>query len=65
MTCPGCDDDAMEEYITELFGTIKIGVCEFDAGRILRELDEIAFNCAQSEYECKCSDDEGQEGGTQ
>jgi hypothetical protein len=40
------DYDLLEEEITELYGTFKIGVCEFDAGRILRELDEIAFNCS-------------------
>lgn len=44
-------DDELEAQITELYGTIKIGCCEFDAGRILRELDEIAFNCARSDLE--------------
>ena len=44
-------DDEFEEYLTDLYGTVKIGNLEFDAGRILRELDPIAFNCSMSDME--------------
>ena len=38
-------EDEFEEYITEIFGTFKIGTLTFDAGKILRELDPIVFRC--------------------
>lgn len=49
-------DEELEEEITEMFGTFTIGCCEFDAGRILHELDPIAFNCSVADmpdvWEC-------------
>jgi len=56
--CLQHDEDEYEEFITEIYGTFKIGVCEFDAGRILKELDEIAFNVGMSEQDCSCDDKE-------
>ena len=35
--------DRYEEMITELYGTVSIGELTWDAGRVLRELDPIAF----------------------
>lgn len=40
-------DEEVEDMLTESFGTIQIGYLTFDAGRILRELDPIAFNCCR------------------
>jgi hypothetical protein len=52
--CLSCDEDAYEAYLTEIFGSIKIGCCEFDAGRILKEMDPIAFRCGMLDEECTC-----------
>lgn len=38
-------EDDYEGYLTETFGTVKFGFLEFDAGRIIRELDPTAFRC--------------------
>lgn len=35
--------EEFQDMITEEYGTIKICGIEFDAGRILRELDPVAF----------------------
>ena len=43
-------EDEFEEYITELFGTFKIGTLTFDAGKILREVDPIAFRCEYANW---------------
>ena len=51
MSCPRCNEDAHEEYLNDIYGTVKIGSFEFDAGRIFRELDPIAFSCGMSEIE--------------
>jgi hypothetical protein len=49
-------DEAYESLITEIYGTLKIGYIEFEAGRVLRELDPIAFRVGKSEepleWEC-------------
>lgn len=38
-------EDLFEEMITELYDTVSIGGLTWDAGRVLRELDPIAFRC--------------------
>ena len=43
------DEDEFEQQITELYGTFKMGYLEFDAGRIMRELDPTAFRVAMSD----------------
>ena len=48
-------DDDLQEMITGLYGTVKIGCCEFDTGLILRELDPIAFRCSKDDL-----DDDGE-----
>lgn len=49
-------EEQYEQMITDIYGTFKIGCCEFDAGRILKELDPIAFNVGMSDepekWEC-------------
>ena len=52
--CLSCDEQEYEDYLTEIYGTFKVGCCEFDAGKILHELDEIAFNCGMLEQTCTC-----------
>ena len=37
--------DRFEELITEVYDTVSIGELTWDAGRVLRELDPIAFRC--------------------
>lgn len=54
--CIACDEDAYEQHLTEIFGTVKLGILEFGAGRIIRELDEIAFRCGMADEECTCSE---------
>lgn len=53
------DEDSYRQWLDECYGTFKIGCCEFDASRILEELDPIAFNVGLSDiqeyktvYEC-------------
>ena len=41
--------DRYEEMITELYDTVSIGELTWDAGRVLRELDPIAFRCGVSD----------------
>lgn len=48
---PDLDEDEVEEQLTEIYGTFKIGYIEFDAGRILKELDPIAFHEAKLDLE--------------
>ena len=45
------DEDEYEKNLTEVHGTIKVGSLEFDAGKIIRELDETAFRCGLADEE--------------
>ena len=59
MTCLSCcDEKEYEEYLNDCYGTVNVCGITFDCGRILRELDNIAFNCAQADEECTCEDEE-------
>lgn len=42
-------EDEYEEFITDLYGQFCVVSSCFDAGRILRELDPIAFDCGISD----------------
>jgi hypothetical protein len=42
-------EDEFEEYLTEIYGTVKICGMTFDSGRALREMDHVAFRCAMSD----------------
>ena len=44
-------EDAYEDLLTELCGTLKVGSLEFDAGRVVRELDPTAFQCGMADAE--------------
>ena len=67
--CPTCEgsgkvageweDSEFEEYLNDAFGDVEVCGLKYPAGRVLREIDEIAFNCAMSETEppeVECSD---------
>jgi len=56
--CLACDENEYEEYLTEIYGTVKFGCLEFDAGKIIRELDEIAFRVGMGDEECTCEQEE-------
>ena len=42
-------EDDYEGLLNEIEGTIKIGSLEYEPGRVLREVDPIAFDCGRSE----------------
>jgi len=46
------DEDEYEELLTELYGDVQIGSLSYSTGRVLREVDPIAFSCGISEEEC-------------
>jgi len=45
-------DEEYEELIDEISPEVKIGSLSYSAGRVLREVDPIAFRCGKSEEEC-------------
>ena len=46
-------EDRYEELITEVYDTVSIGELTWEAGRVLRELDPIAFRCGVSDLTCE------------
>lgn len=42
-------EDDYEELLNECYGTVKIGSLEYEAGRVLREVDPIAFRVGMSD----------------
>jgi hypothetical protein len=42
-------DEEYEEFLNELYGEVEICGLKYSAGYALRQLDETAFNCGQSE----------------
>ena len=44
-------DDKYEEFLDEVYGEVSVCGITFDAGRILRKLDPIAFRCGKNDYE--------------
>jgi DNA repair exonuclease SbcCD ATPase subunit len=44
------DDDEYSKWIDEIYTPYCIGYMTFDASRILKELDPIAYNCGFSDY---------------
>jgi len=53
-------EDGYEEYLTNIYGFIMVGYLTFDTGKIVRELDPIAFRCGieelDEEWRCgKCN----------
>ncbi len=48
--CSPIDADAeYEELISETCETVKIGLCEWEAGYVMKELDPVAFRCGVSD----------------
>ncbi len=45
-------DEEYEELIDEISGEVQIGSLTYSAGRVLREVDPIAFRVGKSEEEC-------------
>ena len=46
-------EDRYEELITEVWGEITLGYFAWGAGRVLREMDPIAFRCGVSDETCE------------
>ena len=42
-------EDEFEEYLNETYETVEVCGMQMDQGRILRELDPIAFRCAMAD----------------
>ena len=42
-------DDDYEQLLTDCYGTLEVGEFEWDAGEVLRAMDEVAFECGRSE----------------
>ena len=46
-------EDRYEETLSEVYGEMKLGPFTWDAGRVIREMDPIAFGCGVSEEICE------------
>ena len=44
------DTEQFDEFLDDVYGTIKIAGCTFDASVILKELDPIAYRCFFEDY---------------
>lgn len=44
------NEDEYDQMLDNVYGTFKIGVCEFSASRVLSELDPIAYNCGMNDF---------------
>ena len=52
--CPNCNERAYEDRLDDIYGDIKIGSLTYSTGRILKEIDPVAFNCGMRDEECIC-----------
>lgn len=43
-------NDAYEDMLTDLYGTVSVAGFEFDAGAIVREMDSIGFRCGMLDW---------------
>lgn len=43
------DEEEFEEYLNNAYGDVEVCGMSYPAGRALKELDPIAFNCALSD----------------
>lgn len=43
-------NDAYENMLTDVYGTVLVAGFEFDAGAIVREMDPIAFRCGMLDW---------------
>ncbi len=44
------DEKDFEQYLNELYGSVTICGMQFDSGTILKEVDPIAFEVMQADY---------------
>lgn len=44
-------NDEYSEHLTECYGYVKVCGFEYGAGRLLKEVDPVAFGCGKSDYE--------------
>ena len=42
-------EDDYEEMLNDIYDTVKIGALEYEPGRVLREVDPIAFDCGRDD----------------
>lgn len=43
-------DDMYEEYLSEVFQPVSVCGYEYEAGKVLREVDPIAFRCGCADW---------------
>ena len=43
------NEEEFEQKLNDIYGTVEICGLTFDSGRVLKELDPIAFNCAMAD----------------
>lgn len=43
-------NDAYENMLTDVYGTVLVAGFEFDAGAVVREMDPIAFRCGMLDW---------------
>jgi len=44
-------DEEYEQVLNEVYGVVKLGHFEWDAGYLIREMDPTAFRCGKADYE--------------
>jgi hypothetical protein len=42
--------DEYDDFLNDAYGPVKIGTLEYDAARVLKEVDEVAYNCGHNDY---------------
>lgn len=52
--CSNCNEDAYIDMLDDVYGDVVIGSLKYSTGRVLKEIDPIAFNCGMSDEECIC-----------
>jgi len=48
---PDVSDEEYEDYLNDLFGEVYVCGTNYDSGRLLKEIDPVAFRCGKSDYE--------------
>ncbi len=43
-------DEAFDEYLDEVYGTINVAGYDYDTSYVLREIDPIAYRCDKNDY---------------
>lgn len=50
--------EMFDEMLNDVYGTFRVGVSEFDASEILRELDPIAYRTGLSDFESELENED-------